>query len=49
MRMPFNPPYTKEDLPQLDELHEEIGIGEQWLLSARRHEIEHTETEEVKK
>jgi hypothetical protein len=49
MRIPFEPPYTKDDLVQLDQLHDEIGIGEQWRVSARRHEIEQTENEEVKR
>jgi hypothetical protein len=48
VRKPFKAPYTKEDLPQLDLLHAEIGILDQWLASARRREIELTEPEKKK-
>lgn len=38
-RTPFDPPYTAEDLPQLDTLHDAAGIGEPWRDSERRAEI----------
>lgn len=36
MRVPFDPPYTQEDLEQLDALHESVGLGEEWLKSEQR-------------
>lgn len=38
-RTPFDPPYTSEDLPQLDALHQVAGLGYLWLTSKRRAEI----------
>jgi hypothetical protein len=38
-RDPFDPPYTKEDVPELDRRHKVIGLGEEWLSSDRRQEI----------
>lgn len=40
--------YTAKDISELDELHEKIGILEQWKKSSRRAEIlSRTEPEEV--
>lgn len=41
--------WTAEDIPELDQKHEAIGLGEQWLKSARRAEILNRggETEEI--
>lgn len=41
-RVPFDPPYTWEDLPRLDELHNIVGLGKFWLASISRAEIEAT-------
>lgn len=38
-REPFDPPYTSEDVPQLDKLHYAVGIGEEWLNSEKREEL----------
>jgi hypothetical protein len=38
-RIPFDPPYSKEDLPRLDALHEYIGLGDLWRHSEARLEI----------
>lgn len=39
MRMPFEPPYLKEDLQQLDILHDQIGLSVEWLQSEQRHQL----------
>lgn len=39
VRIPFDPPYTKEDLPQLDILHDLVGLGEEWMKSDTRYEL----------
>lgn len=31
--------FTAEDIPRLDKIHEDIGILEQWMRSARRADI----------
>ena len=38
-RIPFDPPFTEKDLPQLDYLHKVGGLSEEWLSSPRRAEI----------
>lgn len=38
-RTPFEPPYTAEDLGQLDALHDAVGLGEDWRASERRGEV----------
>lgn len=38
-RMPFDPPYTVDDIPQLDELHKAVGLGSEWIASDRRAEM----------
>lgn len=38
-RVPFDPPYFEEDLPQLDALHEITGFGPWWMESKNRAEI----------
>jgi len=38
-RDPFDPPYTKEDVPELDRRHKAIGLGDEWLCSDRRQEL----------
>jgi hypothetical protein len=35
-RLPFSPPYTAEDLPQLDVLHDLVGLGAEWRASSAR-------------
>ena len=35
-RWPFEPPYTREDLPQLDRLHIIVGLGLEWIESKER-------------
>jgi hypothetical protein len=39
VRWPFTPPYTADDLPELDRLHRIIGLGSEWLASERRAEL----------
>lgn len=39
MRIPFDPPYTKEDLPQLDSLHAAVGLYDLWINSDARKEL----------
>lgn len=39
VRWPFDPPYTADDLPQLDRQHRIIGLGAEWEASSRRAEI----------
>lgn len=43
-RVPFDPPYTADDLDQLDALHEAAGVGTEWRTSDRRAEIESPST-----
>ena len=38
-RVPFDPPYDADDLPQLDGLHTFVGLGGEWLASDARAEI----------
>jgi hypothetical protein len=45
-RLPFDPPYTKEDLPQLDRLHRSVGLDQEWLTSTVRQAILEGEKEE---
>lgn len=45
MRTPFNPPYTADDIPQLDALHIITGLGKEWLESGTRERIVRTPTE----
>lgn len=42
-RIPFDPPYTVADLPQLDALHEAIGLGDDWKASERRLSLSKSE------
>lgn len=35
-RIPFDPPYTKADLPYLDFLHWQYNIGVEWMVSEAR-------------
>lgn len=35
-RQPFTPPYTREDIPQLDSLMVMLGLGREWLFSTMR-------------
>lgn len=39
IRQPFDPPYTRDDLPQLDTLHAAIGLGDEWLASEARANV----------
>lgn len=39
MRIPFDPPYTKDDLPQLDKIFDAIGLGDFWMYSDARKDI----------
>ena len=39
IRLPFDPPYYRDDLPQLDALHNHIGLGPEWLASDARAAI----------
>lgn len=39
MRVPLDPPYTKDDLSQLDALHDALGLGKVWMKSDKRYEI----------
>ena len=41
VREPFDPPYTKADLPELDRRHAVAGLSEQWHDSIRRWVIAH--------
>jgi hypothetical protein len=41
-RVPFDPPYTRNDVPELDRRHKAIGLGEEWLTSDRRQELLHS-------
>lgn len=36
VREPFSPPYTKQDIPVLDMLHDYVGLGECWAESEAR-------------
>lgn len=38
-RIPLEPPFTADDIPQLDALHEEIEFGYDWLDSDQRANI----------
>lgn len=35
-RIPLDPPFTADDIPQLDEVHQAIDLGEEWLDSVQR-------------
>lgn len=39
MRFPLDPPYTSDDIPQLDALHDAIGLGDIWRTSQKRYEL----------
>lgn len=38
-RIPFTPPYTSDDLPQMDELMAAVGMDWQWRRSSARERL----------
>lgn len=38
-REPFEPPFTRDDLPELDTRHQNIGLGREWFESEARADL----------